>query len=137
MKTEDEIRMSLVIGSTEHTPEQLDSIVGMRCDEYHLKGSPILQSGRTHKENYWEVYSGLPRDASFQEHLTALLARVSPFAENIRSLSGSARVELSCVLYLREAQGPDSWFDSSAVKAIADLGASIDLDIYLLPTSDE
>ena len=115
----------------EATPELLDAQLGIRCDSSWRKGD---RRGRTliiEKENGWSLDSGLPESESLENHCRALLERLSGHYAEIRKVSESDSVELSCVLY--SDSPPALNFERSVMEAVSLLGASLDIDLYIIP----
>jgi hypothetical protein len=63
-----------------------------------------------------------------EEQLVAIIARAKPHAGRLRALCGTIEVEVSCVVYSETR--PVLNLPPSVVGAIADMGASIDFDVY-------
>lgn len=86
------------------------------------------------KENGWLLSSGLEESASLEEHLAALLEKLQPISGRIASVASIANIELSCAIY-SETQ-PALSFGSDVIREVANLRASLDVDIYVIG-SDE
>jgi len=131
----DRIFVRLKILSEQLTPSQLDSMIGIRCDEGWLKGGFKPRTKMIARKHGWLLESGLPASDLIEHHISSLLARVSPFAEKIRLVSDKADVSFSCVVYTNTRQG--FCFSSSTVNAICRLGASLEIDLYILRKSSK
>jgi hypothetical protein len=59
------------------------------------------------------------------------LDRLFPVAEGIRAFSKDDRVEFSCVCY--SSSIPALYFEKEWIAAIASMGASLDIDLYIDP----
>lgn len=79
--------------------------------------------------------SGLEKEAPLDQHLAALLLRTKADATTIKKLSERNAVEVWCAIYTESA--PPLFFDNNIVEGIASLGASFDIDLYLLPEKQE
>jgi len=104
--------------------------VGLACDKCWHCGDKRARSIIVEKDNGWVLHSGLPKTASLDAHIEALLSKLDPFKESIRFISLADTVELSIVIY---APSPPALnFDSSIINQLTELGASMDIDLYIL-----
>jgi hypothetical protein len=126
--TEDTIVRVKII-SSDRTPEMITDALGVPCDDCWHSGEVRTHTIITEKDNGWLLHSGLPKSASLEEHIAALLNILAPYREKIRSLSCKDTVELSCVIYA--ARPPALNFASSIINQLGELGASLDIDLYL------
>jgi len=78
------------------------------------------------------ISSGEGRDASLEHHLNSLLLVLQNDISSIKELSKNNTVEVSCAIYSSEI--PSLYFDQLTISRIAEFGASLDIDFYLLPT---
>ncbi len=125
----DEIIVRLKITSVHITPEEITEKLGISCDNSWRLGDKRKKTIIEEKENGWVLDSGLSRSASLENHIDVLLKRLSPHAVTIRLLSQKSKVELSCVCYA--ATPPALNFSSGIIKRLDELGASLDIDLYL------
>jgi hypothetical protein len=88
------------------------------------------------KHSGWRC--SLPRRESLDlsKEVKALLAEMSPFSDAIRQECERQRLssELACVLHVGSPT-PAAHFDLETLKVIVELGAAIDLDLYLEPSN--
>jgi hypothetical protein len=126
---DDRIFVRLKILSEQLTPDQLDSMIGIKCDEGWLRGGFKPRTKMIARKHGWLLESGLPTSAPIEDHISSLLARLSPFAGKIKLISDEADVSFSCVIYTNTRQG--LCFNSSTVNAIYELGASLEIDLYI------
>jgi hypothetical protein len=101
----------------------------MHGDQHWRIGDTRWKSIIVEKNNGWVLNSGLPESSSLEDHINALLERVASGSDRIRSLSEVAEVELSCVVYGEHM--PALNFAPRVVHRIAQLGASLDIDLYI------
>jgi Domain of unknown function (DUF4279) len=112
------------------SPKEISRRLRQKPDRSWNKGTADPKVSRNMaKFNAWILNSGLPKDASIEAHVTALLERVRPVAREILELSRTETVDFSCVVY-SDAE-PPTYFDNRALSAIASLGANLDVDLYL------
>ena len=81
------------------------------------------------KEHGWEVGSGLPSQEPLDEQIEALLERTRPIANRIRLLSERHVVQVSCIAYSDNV--PSITLSKGVIQAVNELGASIDIDLYV------
>ncbi|MBP7142708.1 MAG: DUF4279 domain-containing protein [Opitutaceae bacterium] len=126
----EEIIVRLKILSVTHTPDQITSLSGLRCDRSWLVGDKRGNTKIVEKCNGWILNSSLTKDASLVDHIENVLELAAPVAGKIRALSEHAEVELSCVIY--SFSPPALNFESTIIERISSLGASLDIDLYQL-----
>jgi hypothetical protein len=126
----EEIIVRLKVLSVTHTPDQITSITGLRCDRSWLVGDKRGKTTIVEKCNGWILNSSLTKDAPLVNHIENVLGQAAPAAEKIRGLSEHAEVELSCVIYAFSP--PALNFESAIIERICSLGASLDIDLYQL-----
>ena len=115
--------------SLEQSPEQIAASVGMRPDRTWTMGARRGDSLLIEKENGCEYASHLPPESALDDHVHALLSRVQPIAKNIAQL-GCDCVQLTCIIY--SADAPYVGFSRETISALHELGASIDVDLYIV-----
>lgn len=120
----------LKVRSTDLKPDQIAAAIGLQCDRSWCKGELREHTRIEEPDNGWVLGSGLPVSATLEEHLESLLSVLARHADSIRSLSVACCVELSCVVYSQRP--PALYFDPLVVKRIANLGASLDIDLYCI-----
>lgn len=128
--TTDIIYVRLKILSLAHTPDQITSITGLRCDQAWLAGEKRKETRIVEKCNGWILNSSLTKDASLVDQIENVLEQALPAAAKIRALSEHAKVELSCVIY--SCIQPALNFERATIERICSLGASLDIDLYRL-----
>jgi hypothetical protein len=134
---EDEFYTKLGIYSPNLTPDQINTILGMKSDKSYLTGEIIKPSIIRHKTNGWIIYSRLSRNIPLEEHVKDLIKRVTPIVEMIKQLveRPDIEVEFGCIIYTSDR--PAIFFTKEQIATISSMGASIDIDLYLLPEKDE
>ena len=126
----EETIVRLKVLSTLHTPEEISQTLGLDCDKSWCKGDKRAKTVIVEKNNGWVLDSGLPRSAPLEAHIENLLGRLSPHAEKIEKLSRDNDVELSCVIYA--ASPPPLNFAKTIVHQLGKMGASLDIDLYVM-----
>lgn len=79
--------------------------------------------------NGWIINSGRPKATCLEEQVQALLDRVDQCKDAIKVLSRDASVEFSCVVYADTT--PALNFGAGIIGRLSELGASLDIDLYL------
>jgi hypothetical protein len=110
-------------------PEAISSAIGVSPDRTWKVGDKRPHTIIEEKCNGWILGSGLDRSVSLEKQIETLLGKIENCNDAIRTLSRSDTVELSCVIYADAT--PALNFDASIIDKIAQLGASLDIDLYI------
>jgi hypothetical protein len=119
----------LKILSHAYTPDCITAMLGVKCDKEWRAGDTRKHTTIVESANGWVLHSSLPRTADMDAHIDLLLQVLEPVKESIRRLSATETVELSIVIY--SPSPPALRFDASIVARIAELGAGLDVDLYI------
>ena len=126
----------LSVESDVQSAKDISVFVGLTCDRSWIAGE---QRGRTKlvfERNGWVVDSRLDKTRyEVEAHLEALLRRVRPFADKIRTLALANETILHCVLYTNRRTSFS--VPPHIVRWIGELGATFDVEIYFLPDDAE
>ncbi|MBI5559211.1 MAG: DUF4279 domain-containing protein [Deltaproteobacteria bacterium] len=122
--------VSLTIVSSMHRPEDINSLVGVHCDRSWKIGDLRAKTTIKEKDNGWILNSGLKVKDSLSEHMKALLEKIAPISSKIQTLSSDNYVEISCAIYAKEP--PSLHFEKDTIHRINQLGASLDIDLYII-----
>jgi len=125
----EETIVRLKLRSRIYSPEKLVELSGLNCQRSWRIGERRGKSGIVEEDNGCVVESGLPKSATLDEHMAALLAVLAPCTAQLRSLSEHTDIELSCVVYGKTV--PALNFSRKTIDQIAGLGASLDIDLYV------
>jgi len=126
----DEIIVRLKVTSASRTPEQISDATGILCDHSWRIGEKRRKTILVEKTNGWVLNSKMPKNAPLEAHIEELLGRLIVRADRIRALSEQETVEFSCVIY---ASAPPSLnFNKSVIQRVCQLGASLDMDLFLM-----
>ena len=126
----DEIIVRLKVTSASRTPEQISDATGILCDHSWRIGEKRGKTILVEKTNGWVLNSKMPKNAPLEAHIEELLGRLLVHANRIRALSEQETVEFSCVIY---ASAPPSLnFKKSVIQRVCQLGASLDMDLFLM-----
>jgi hypothetical protein len=133
----EEYYSELIITSKTITPAQISNLLGMQYDKSHVIGDLRKHTIIREKENAWILESHLSRSISINEHIGELLERVTPIIEKIGQLINQSDIEVQfgCVIFT--SKRPRLSFSKEQVVSISKMGASIDVDLYLMPDNDD
>ena len=132
----EEFKAKLGIFSATLTPDKLDSILGMKCDKGYLIGDRRGNTIIHEKENGWIVYSRVSRSAPLQDQICDVIERISPIKEMIGNIAKQPGVEVEFGCAIRMRNMPAIFFTKEQIAVIHAMGASIDIDLHLLPEDD-
>ena len=125
---------SLIIADLQLDPKQITRELGFPPSETWMRGEPTVPGGLIkHKQNGWAANSRLAKSATVEQHAEDILAALAPVWSKFIELSKSHYVELSCVVYSNGGDRPELGFKNKVVKQLAEIGAHIDIDFYVLP----
>ena len=108
-------------------------MLGLAYDKSWRIGDKRGRSGIIQKNNGWVLTSKVSSSAPLEDHISDLLVRLADHTDAIREISRRDEVELSCVIHA--AHPPPLNFSKDLVHNLSQLGASLDIDLYL--TGDE
>jgi hypothetical protein len=133
MKTE--IKASLGFTDFPMSPQDLTKELGIEPTNSWRTGEIGTMSKLPMKNNGWELGSGLELSRDFESHLKALLDKIRPYKENFIDAGKKYPAILSCIVYIYGQDRPFVGFESTSVKELAELNATIDIDLYILTSS--
>jgi hypothetical protein len=118
------------------SPAEMEEALDMTPDISWTKGDPHRGGKSQQKFNGVVFESTLDRERSEpSEHIEDLLRTLTANVQRIRRLAGDDRVHSARLWFYwnTSAGNPGLTFPHETVRAIANLGVSLDLDIYVLP----
>ncbi len=137
---DDEIVVRLTIISESLSPFEIDEYVGIKCNDSQTRGEMNRLGTKRYARHAWflkskrviapDEYIGDKIDAEVRN----LLSRLAPAADKIKQLSQSHEVEFS--LYFLARDVPPMNLCKEDLRAIAALGASLDIDLILYGEPD-
>lgn len=117
-------------------PAEVTDALGLAPTLAFAKGDPFPpdtrsgQAGRRRRWGIWRLESTLPASAELDEHLRSLLDQLDPRAAAIRAYAEDGfRVHFFCGLFL-DSTNEELSLPPATLARVAQLGASLDLDIY-------
>jgi len=126
-----ELRVRLTLTSDREDPGEVTLRTGLQPEKIWRAGDQIGKSIRKYEQNGWQLGSDRPAEAGFGDHVESLIAKVRPVLPVFRSLKQSWEIELSCAIEVYSSS-PELHLEPDALQVLAELGASIDLDLYCL-----
>ncbi len=126
-----DIRVRWVVTSRELDPEEIAVRLGLPA-EFAWRIGELRPHTIIRETNHgWTVGSGLNRSAALECHVEALLRILEPRAVHLKDMADQVAVMLSCVIY---AESPPALnFEPDVIRRLAGLGASLDIDLYIIP----
>lgn len=129
MTTQIYVRLKII--SDTLLPQEIEKTVGIQSDESWKSGDLKPRTKIISKENVCIYSSGLTVSEDLDLHVANLLKRLVSVTDNIKILSQDNTVELSIVIYSSER--PALCFDKEIIDTLSKFGASLDIDLYILP----
>ena len=114
------------------THEAISEKLGLHPSEAWNVGDINIRNGNPHKHMRWALRSGLDDTHPMEEHLRSLLLYFNGKAELVKALWLEYDITLQCVGYYPPSHGPGVHFDREVVRQAAQLGMSIDCDLYFV-----
>jgi hypothetical protein len=121
----------LSIYSSTLSPDEVNIILGIKCDKSQLKGDIQRPHAIVNiKRNAWFIFSQLPRDFSLEDQVKDLLGRISAVIDKIKTIADQPGndVELGCIVHSKK-ESPIN-FTKETIAILFQMGASIDVDLY-------
>ena len=125
----DESLARLTIYSETSSAHQLADALGVAPDESRDKGERTKR-GLVRQFSSISFRSGVPGDASPDEHLSDLLKRIEPWQAPVMrqvEAGNDARLKLA---FFGEAPNPAFTLSTDVLRRISDFGLELELDIY-------
>lgn len=125
--------VSLRLMSDTLEPEFLAAGLSTTVDARWRKGDQRANELLTHAENGVEIQAPGGGKGDLDEQLGLLMERVRPDVEHIRGL-GCDSVQLAVIVY--DSRPAGYHFDPEMIELLGRMGASIDVDQYLVDEGD-
>lgn len=114
--------------------DQIEKLTHLKFDRIWKKGDIRPNTKIIEKWDGCILSSGISVDEPLEQHLRNLLLSLRDAVSTIKNISENNTVEISCAIYADDI--PAFYFDRTVMEGIASLGASLDIDFYLLPKSE-
>jgi hypothetical protein len=131
MKTR--IKISFRVTEIGCAPGDVTAALSLQPTRTWLKGDPVHpRTALIHKDSGWEFAEEreLPEGSYYSDWVRDFVERIHPYRAALAQACGSYAAMLSCGLTLHGEERPDLFLEAAVVRKLADLGASIDVDIY-------
>jgi hypothetical protein len=131
----DEIVVKLTIISETLSPPEIDEYVGIKCNDSQIRAEMNRLGTKRYARHAWFLKSKrvIAPDEYIGDRIDAevrnLLSRLAPAADKINELSQGHEVEFSVYFLARDV--PPMNLSKEDLRAIAALGASLDIDLIL------
>jgi hypothetical protein len=128
---ESEFRVEFkIFGNT--PPQEITDIIGITPTRTWRKGESNQGLKLLYKENGWGLSSGVQNNPDIEVHLKALLERLLPKAEVIKSLckQNDLGSEFSCYIDIVD-ETPIFNLDAPTIAGISSLNSTLDIDIIV------
>lgn len=128
------LKVDLIISGDKLDPAHISQLLNVTPDDQQLKGDHNVDpTGRQFAKRtvgLWSIGSQLVESASLNEHVQAVLSRVSGSAVQLKKFKAdSFDVYLFVGAFISKGNGVFR-IDSSLMRSLADVGVDIDVDIY-------
>jgi Domain of unknown function (DUF4279) len=131
-------RAFLTVISETMTSGQITDFVGVQPDEAVDKGevAPNSIGGRPSKWTIWKLIEQGSASVDISQLLNALHGRIlhiEPLLKNLRETGCEIILQLALYHSLSDETGGGFMRDVPLLRSLADIGASVDVDQYILP----
>jgi hypothetical protein len=128
MKEQTAVRF--LITSATLTAVEIQNRLGIVPDDSWKAGDKRGAFAAVEKFHGYALESKAPMNASFDDHVKAMLKRVAPQAQKIGAMSGEAVIELHCKVHRKV--GPMLRFERDDLRWLGVMGARLDVDVFIL-----
>jgi hypothetical protein len=112
--------------------DAISAIVGREPTSFKSLGSPVASNSNVlTQKSIWKIESGLPRSASVEDQLDALLRLLRPYAGGVRKVAEQYSAGVLCAAYWKTFT-PGMHLTFEQIHDLASLRLSFDLDMYHL-----
>jgi hypothetical protein len=137
-----ELKVNFCLLGKGFDPDIVTSRLGLRPTRKYRMGEPIIPGKPLlRKQDCWEIASEMAPTASIhlEDYVLEILDAIGSQKDAIKRVMDEMNLtsEIECVIYLHEdregiVETPSVTFGSKTIAALADLGTSVDIDIYVL-----
>lgn len=122
--------VSLCISSVSLSTEEIGDRIGIPADRLIQKGSPRGKSPiLKHAENVWILKSKSAPNDPLEMHVANLRKQLTGIEQRINALRPTCSIECSCVV--TGGSEPPLNIPSDLVHWLGEIGASLDIDLYI------
>lgn len=129
---QNDVRVYFAAFGTWERPETISAIIGREPTSFRAINSPISRNSTAlTRKSIWKIESGLPRSASVEDQLTALLKLLRPYERGVRQVAEQYSAAILCAAYWKTFT-PGVHLTFEQIHDLATLRLSFDLDMYYL-----
>ncbi len=121
--------VELVIISNLLTPEDITRMVGIPPDSQWRMGETRPRTRMVERTHGWVVRASASESVPLDVQVQHLLARATPCAHRIRTLTDQARIIFKCTIFTDSR--PPLFFSNEVLRRITAFGADLDIDAYV------
>ena len=127
-----EIKAKLKIADFECSPEEITEILGICPTKIWRNGEKVHPRAKNvYKSNGWMLASPCdPVNSSVDQQIEPLLSIIKPHIDAFEKLPSGIYIELACIIRVADYREPAIWFSADTIRIIAQMRASIDIDVY-------
>ena len=118
------------ISSATLSAADVSARTGLTPDESWKIGEARGAFGAVEKSHGFVLESKVRAQDALADHISAMLKRLAPHAQQIGALANEATIELSCIVHRKAA--PALKFERDDLRWLGVMGARLDIDIYIL-----
>ena len=129
-----ELSVQFTLRGVDLNPDDVTRLLGLQPTEAWRVGDRItaIRVPRFFSDSAWRLHSGLPDTTDLEEQVKSLLDRLEPVWDVAVELGKKHYAEFSCVVYSYGGDRPAISFDNEVIKRLAELNATLDVDLYIL-----
>lgn len=129
-----EMSVALTFTGAGFDPDGVTATLGLEPTETWRFGDRILNTRLKREHDGWSLSTGRKKEIELENQVRSILEKVQSRLNKVKSVSDEhdLDVELACVVYVAD-ETPSMHLDSEVVELMAELGAEIDIDLYVLP----
>ncbi len=122
-------------------PDEVTISLGVQPTRTWRQGDPRGKTLLRHKSDGWELSTGyeeLDEENSIDmiKQIRSIFGRLQPHTSKLKEMCARLKVDarVCCVMHIEGDDRPAIYFDRDIVKWLAELGADIDIDLYVVPS---
>ncbi len=118
-------------------PEEITAMVGVTPTQTWRTGDLVDPRATVRrKSNGWKVSSESDTAADLGELVGKVLVILRPGWPVLQQLVAQHNALFNCVVHVYDSGAPAISLDKDLIRAVADLGVGVDIDLYCLPGND-
>jgi Domain of unknown function (DUF4279) len=131
------VSTSFTLTNFECDPNDISLILDIKPTKTWKTGDYIGKSAIRYRHNGWSINTQLPHSQDLEEQIANLLEVLSPVWNKLIELGNLYDLELACVIYSYETQGPGIHLSKQILQKIVEVNAEFDVDYYCMATTEE